>query len=161
MKRTEMPPISEEDKMSFTASILAEGMYFTFIAFEDTSGTETVLERIRPYVRNSGIAFATNMKKMFNIEGDGIHQIALVNELGNLFIRNNAKEIEHTDDRIVYVASNCGWYPGSASPGMCKMQHMWFQYMTEAINPDYENIISQMISMGDPVCTWIIQKKKK
>jgi predicted hydrocarbon binding protein len=38
---------------------------------------------------------------------------------------------------------------------------MFNQAICEHINPDYTCNFTQMISAGDPICSWVIEKKKK
>jgi hypothetical protein len=159
MRQTEIPPINKEIKEEITKSCLAEVYLVTYKAYENDVGLATVLEGVRTHLRNAGIAFATNMRKMFNIEGNDIHTIGVVCALGNLFFGLDAKEIDHTNDRIVYFCKDCAWQ--NAPMGACLMQHTWSQYYIEAINPDYEERVTQMIPKGDPICSWVIEKKKK
>jgi predicted hydrocarbon binding protein len=159
MKKTEIPAISEEEREKITKSLIAESWMVTYKVLEDLIGTEAALEEIRPYLHNAGYAFASNMRNLYKIEGNDIHTIGVVSALGNLFFEIDAREIEHTDDRIVVVCTSCTWQ--NCPIGICRMGHIWAQYYVEAVNPDYEERVTQMISKGDPICSWVIEKKKK
>jgi len=140
---------------------LMEGMFILTRILIDNIGSEATINEARSHMRNAGHAFAINMMKMFEIEGSDLDKIGEVCHLmeeiaGNL----GHQEVERTDQRIVLVSINCPWKEGPKEN--CIAGHeMMEQAICEEINPEYTCRITQMISNGDPICSWVIEKNKK
>jgi predicted hydrocarbon binding protein len=158
MNKTEIPIMSDEQRENITKSVMAEGWLITLKSLENLVGAKTALEEQRILLRNAGHAFASNMRSLFKIEGDDIHAIGIVSALGDLFFEIDSKEIDHTDQRIVKVCTCCIWQNCPAV--WCTMEHTWTEYYVEAMNPDFEVRLTQMVTKGDPICSWVIEKKK-
>lgn len=142
-----------------TKSLLAESWFVTLSVLEDSAGTEAAKEKLVPYLRNAGEAFAMNMRKRFGIEGNDIDALGVFCALANLLFEIEAKEVEHTDVRIVLVSTNCPYR--HCSPTVCWMGHTWHDFMVKAVNPEYEERLMQMATRGDPICSWVVERKKK
>jgi hypothetical protein len=159
MAHTEIPQINDEEREQITKSLLAESWIVTFKVLEDLVGTDATKENLEPYLRNAGFAFVSNMRKRFVLKDNDIHTIAVITALANLFFEIDAKEVEHTDEKITLVCTDCIYQ--NCSTTICWMGHAWGNFIVEAINPDYEERVTQMVTDGDSICTWVIEKKKK
>ena len=157
MRKIVLPPITEEERESIIKSMLAELVNHLYGALEEALGPSGALKQLRPYLRNGGYAFTSNMRRMFNIEGDNIQAIGMINELASLFSSIDAQTIEFRDRKIVRICTNCIWKNNPV--GLCRAGHESGRYVVEAVNPDYEYKIIQMIPNGDPVCSLVIERK--
>jgi predicted hydrocarbon binding protein len=161
MKKADISRIDHELRTVIEKQFLMEYTFILTRVLIDLIGSEATVNEVRPHVRNSGHAFAINMTKMFDIEGSDLDKIGeichLMEEIaGNL----SHQEIERTDERIVLVSTSCPWKEGHKES--CLTGHeMMEQAICEEINPEYTCRITQMITKGDPICSWVIEKKKK
>jgi hypothetical protein len=153
-----MPSMEKEKQDELSKSLLAESFKVTFEILENEIGLDATQDLLQPYLRNAGIAFVANMRKMFNIEGDDIHTIGVICALGNLFFGIDAKEVDHTDEKIEYVCKECQWQ--NAPAGLCLMGHNWAKQYIKAVNPNYELTLTQLMPNNDPHCAWVIEKRK-
>lgn len=163
MKKITIDALSREERVAIEKSMLTEGTFALMAALVEYLGSQGTVNVLRPHARMSGHAFAINMLNMFGIEGSDIERIADVTELYDEFMGGSAGgsiDIERSTDKIIRTSPNCPYKAG------LKESCIWGHEMTlngicEAINPEYECRFLQMITKGDPMCSYIIENKKK
>jgi hypothetical protein len=161
MKKADIGRIDPDLRTVIEKQFLMEGMFILTRILIDNIGSEATINEARPHMRNSGHAFAINMMKMFEIEGSDLDKIGEVCRLMEEIAGNMGhQEVERTDERIVLVSTNCPWKEGHMEN--CVAGHeIMEQAICEEINPEYTCRFTQMITKGDPICSWVIEKKKK
>lgn len=157
-----------EERDAISKNIYSEALFFLTSIYFDKMGPEEAMETIRPAVRMSSHAFSINMHLRFGIEGTDIERIADVSQLmevfsGAPFLQSNwgSQDVEISSKKIIragYV--NCLNISGNKE--FCKWAHEgMINAICEAINPEYECRFTQMITNGDPICSYTIEKKRK
>jgi hypothetical protein len=161
MKKEDIGKISEKEWLDIKENIRTSWFQSTFMALMDVVDGQGAIDTMRPYARLCGQAFALNMIKLFNIQGDDIDKIGDVCLLNGEAVDYDMNEIERTKQRIVSVGgTKCHWRDNPKEA--CIAGHeMLFNEICHVINPEYECRFTQMITKGDPICSWIIEKKKK
>jgi hypothetical protein len=165
MKERGISKVSQEERLAIERNMLHESLFIEINALTDKLGSEEALSTIRPYVRMSAQALTLNLQRIFGIEGSDIERIAEVSEVfesltGSADIPYDY-DIEKNSNRIIragYV--NCLNIGGPKE--FCILWHeMILNGICETINPEYECKFTQMITKGDPICSYVIEKKKK
>lgn len=163
MKRSLVYDLSKEDYENLQKRILIEGMLIEMSALIDKLGTDGALEAVRPYVKMSAQAFIINMNELLRKEGTDVDKIAEATELWQILSGNatGVQEIDAGEDRIIRAGFlNC---PAKSAPKeYCIFVHdMMLNGICEAINSEYHCRFTQRITEGDPICSYIIEKKKE
>jgi predicted hydrocarbon binding protein len=160
MTRNAICRLDEEAHEKIEKSMLIETYWMAIRALVDMIGSEGTISEVRPHFRNGGHAFALNMIKMFEIDGNDIEAIDEVTALYETIFDILSNESEHTTDRIERIGTSC---PFTGAPWeACVLGHeIMYQSICERINPDFTCRFTQMMSNGDPTCSWVIEKKKK
>ena len=150
-----------EQRTSIEKQFLMETAFIYARTLIEMVGSEATINESRPHMRNAGHAFAINMLKMFDIKGSDLERIGEVCWLYEEFGGNTGhQEIERTEERIVRVSTTCPWKDGHME--VCIGIHEIVpQAICEEINPDYTCRLTQMMTRGDPLCSWVIENKKK
>lgn len=163
MKRIALEEINREERIAIEKSMLTEGAFTVTMVLVEKLGSEAALDALRPYARMAGHAFTINMQQMFEIKGSDIERIALVSQLYDEFMAGSeysGQEIEREEEKIVRVFPKCVFNSGPKES--CIWAHeMFTNSVCEAINPEYECRFTQMLTKGDPMCSYVIEKKKK
>jgi predicted hydrocarbon binding protein len=161
MTRFALKQLDDDYKGNTEKSMLIELFWMALRSMLELHGSLDTLEEIRPHMRNGGHAFALNMINKFGIEGTDIERIDEVTWLAEAVTEMTTEEVGHTSDRIIRSGGTmCPWNGGPQES--CIVCHeMFFQGICEQINPEYKCRFTQMIPLGDPVCSYVIEKKKK
>jgi len=161
MKEEDIGKISNEEWLAIKENIRTSWFQSTFMALMDVVDGQGAIDAMLPYARLAGQAFALNMIKLFDIQGDDIDKIGDVCLLNGEAVDYDMNEIERTKHRIVCVGgTKCHWRDNPKEA--CIAGHeMLFNEICQVINPEYECRFTQMITKGDPICSWVIEKKKK
>jgi hypothetical protein len=160
MSREAIEKLNENDRVELRTGMHVEGFWMMVRLLVDMVGSEKAIEQARPHLRNGGQAFAINMKNMFGIERNDIEAIDEVTSLYDRIVGFGYPiEIEHSKDRIVRIGKECP-YSGAPKEACVLAHETGYQAICEQINPDYTCRFSQMVTKGDPICSWVIEKKK-
>jgi hypothetical protein len=162
MKKMNKDEISAEEWYALEKRVLIEGFVVNAMALVDNLGSQGTIEALRPHARNSSNAFTINMQKMFKIEGSSLERIAMTSQLWDMLQNASLvdQDIEASSDKIIRAGFlNCVYK--SAPIEVCMMHQMIINGICEAIDPGFECRFMQMIPNGDPMCSYIIDKKKK
>jgi predicted hydrocarbon binding protein len=151
--------MTEEDRDKIAKSMLIETYWMAIRTMVDMIGSESTVEKVRPHFRNGGHAFALNMMQMFGIDGNDIETIDEVTSLFEHLFDSRTQELSHSPERIVKACADCPF--AGAPPEACVLAHeMMYRSICEQINPNFDCRFTQMMTKGDPVCSWVIEKKK-
>ena len=161
MNKVDVNKISKEEWLTLERMVPIQACQTFMNALLDQGGSESALNNIRPYMRLSGHAFSINMTRLFDIKGDDLDRIGDVCFLYERLFGYDMNEIERSSERLVRVGGiKCPWQ-GNPKEGCMAGHEMFFNAVCESINPEYECRFTQMITKGDPMCSYVIEKKKK
>jgi hypothetical protein len=160
MKKVDVNKISSEEWLAVEKEMWIAAYQVAMNTLVDQGGSESALSHLRPYIRMSAQAFSINMIKWFDIQGSDLDAIGDICQLYERFFRQESNEIERTRDRIVRVSgTQCPWR-ANPKEGCMTGHEMFLNEVCQAINPEYQCRFTQMITKGDPICSWVIEKKK-
>jgi hypothetical protein len=162
-KKASIDELSLEERDFLERNIMGEGMLIEMAVLVKELGSEKALNALLPYARLSGRAFSINMHNIFEIEGSDTKRIADVSQFWDNLggAADVSQDIEISSDKIIRAGFlNCMYK--SAVKEFCIWVHeMILNGVCEEINPEYECRFTQMVTKGDPMCSYIIEKKKK
>lgn len=161
MTTNAMAEMSKDTQEKLAKAILTEAMWMAFRTLVELIGSEGAINETRPHFRNAGHAFALNMTEMFRFQGNDIETIDEVIGLFEGITEMNPKEAEHTQVRIVKIGGPDCSYCGAPQEACIIAHEVMCQAICEQINPDFTCRFTQMVTKGDPICSWVIEKKKK
>jgi len=160
MSKVDINIMTEEQRLALEQEIFIEAYQVAIMALVDMGGSDGALKYLHHYCRMSGHAFALNMSKMFNLQGSDLDRIGDLCYLYEMLFHHDMNEIERTPNKIVRVgATKCLWQ-GSPKEGCIGGHEMVLNGICESINPEYQCHFTQMISKGDPICSYIIMKRR-
>jgi hypothetical protein len=127
----------------------------------DQGGSESALNVMRPYILMSAQAFTINMTKLFDIQGEPMDRIRQLCYIFDKLFGFNMIELETQPNRFIRVGgTNCECRDNPRFA--CVVGHeMFINTICETVCPDFECRFMQMIPNGDPLCSYVIEKKKK
>lgn len=161
MNKVDVNKISSEEWLGLKENVRVTAYQTAIMALMDLGDSETIINSLRPYMRMSGQAFAINMIKLFDIHGDDIDRIGDLCSLYDELFDHDMSEIERTKNKLVYVGgTRCHWRD-TPREGCITGHEMVLNEICQTISPEYECKLTQMIPKGDPICSWVIEKKKK
>ena len=86
--------------------------------------------------------------------------------IGSLFclfeekvIKVEGKVTAMTPESVIKESYQCPFQ--GLSPGFCQAFTIVAEGMAKAINPEFKVTVTKMMSQGDPICEWIIEKTGK
>jgi hypothetical protein len=162
MKKINKDEISVEEWHNLEKRVVIEGYMINSMALVENLGSKGTIDALRPHARNSGNAFTINMQKMFKIEGSNIEKIAMTSQLWDMLTNASLvdQDIQVNSDKIIRAGFlDCAFK--SAPIEVCMWHQMLINGICEAIDPEFECRFMQMLPNGDPMCSYIIEKKKK
>lgn len=147
---------SEEMKNFMAHAYLGELWVMTTKAFVEQAGSEKALERLRFYMRHSGMSLGIRLADRLNAHQRKVDSVVdLVSLIQDLHQRKG--EVRRETDYTEYEIKEC---PFSGSPPeICLQYQSFFNGICEAIDPSYEFAYDRMITKGDKTCHWTIRKK--
>jgi len=161
MHKVDINKISIEEWLAIEKEMYIQAYQAAIMALVDEGGSESALNQLRPIMRMSGHAFSINMTKLFDVQGSDLERIGDLCYLYEKFYTHDLNEIERTQERIVRVGgTHCLWQ-GNPKEGCIGGHEMVLNGVCESINPEYHCRFTQMITKGDPLCSYIIEKKRK
>jgi hypothetical protein len=162
MKKNIKDEISAEEWSALEKRVMIEGYMINLMALVESLGEEGAIEALRPHLANSSNAFAINIPRIFRIEGSIIERIAAISQLWDMLIGASpiSQDIETFPDKVIRAGfTNCVYISGPKVS--CVMHRMIIEGLCEAIDPAFECRFMQIIPNGDPMCSYVIEKKKK
>lgn len=127
-------------------------------AFLDHAGPTVIMERLGPYLRESGLSIGAQLHNAKEPQRSVI--ISIGNIIGMLNeVHHKDGTIESSkDDQITGFINSCPF--SSSPPEICLQYQAFFNGVCEAIGPEYEFIYDRMMTKGDKTCQWVIKKKQ-
>jgi predicted hydrocarbon binding protein len=157
MAELKVPQISAEDALQWTIMI-DSGMYPVFVQpLLERFGLEETQRMLQPGVdlMNKGTSL---FAQMVGIEGnDAIAISSLIRFVEERLLKCEGKIIEVSPNRVVAELNKCPFQ--TCSPDFCRVYDGTTDGMVKAMNPDYKFHMTKMMSAGDPVCQWVVEKK--
>lgn len=161
MEKVDISKISNEEWLAIEKEMFVEAYQVAITALVDMGDSEGALNFLRPHMRMSGHAFAINMTKLFDIQGSDLDRIGDLCFLYERFFHHDFDEINRTHEMIVRVGgTKCPWQ-SSPKEGCMSGHEMVLNGVCEIVNPEYQCRFTQMIPKGDPICSYVIERKKK
>ncbi|MDD1744203.1 MAG: L-2-amino-thiazoline-4-carboxylic acid hydrolase [Candidatus Methanoperedens sp.] len=122
------------------------------------AGHDGAIKMIEPYIKQNGMSIALSLSKRMGIDENNATGIAAIIDISNNALQQKGKIITNTTQRVEKEISECPFSGGTgeicadlltiSSNGIC-----------EAINPDYEFLLTKRMCKGDKTCQWVIKKK--
>jgi hypothetical protein len=161
MSKVDLSKISNEEWLAIEREMAIEAYQVAIMALVDMGDSDGALNYLRPHMRMSGNAFAINMMRLFDIQGTDVEKIGQLCYLWERFYHHGMEELEQTPDKIVRAGgTKCPWQ-GTPKEGCMGGHEMTLNGVCEVINPDYQCRFTQMIPKGDPICSYVIERKKR
>jgi len=150
------PEVSDLELQSFRLQYLSESWVFTTRAIIDQLGAKAAGEKLRSYMRHSGLSYGIKMARMLEGETNGPLLLGrIIGALNDGHMRRGARR--SSLDLIEEEVSECPF--SQAPPEMCLQYEAFFNGICEAIDPDYEFAYDRMMTDGDESCHWAIRRK--
>jgi hypothetical protein len=164
MKKINIDDLDHRERLLIEKSIDYEIIFELVRRLSENMGKFEMINGLRPWARMSGQALCINLQKVFGIEGSDIERIAEVSQLMELLTGcpfSPSQMIQLSDERII-SAGHLDCLNRGAPVEFCIIFHETIlNGICEAINPEYKCRFTQMITNGDPICSYVIEKKKK
>ena len=157
MAELRVPQISAEDALQWTIMI-DSGMYPVFVQpLLERFGLEETMKILQPGI-DSMSQGTSIFAQMVGIEGnDAIAIASLIRFVEERLLKCEGKVIEVSADRVVAELNKCPFQ--ACSPDFCRVYDGTTDGMVKAMNPAYKFAMTKMMSAGDPVCQWVLEKK--
>jgi len=157
MTELKVPKIGNEEAHDLalgTWGLMCDGLMSPLV---EKHGQEEALEILRPYMEKLGES-APIFAEMMGIEGNDAMTIASIFCLyEEQVLKVDGKVTEVSPDRVVKQSMKCPFQ--NLTSGFCWAFTIMAEGMAEAINPDYKLTVTQMMTQGDPMCEWVVEKK--
>lgn len=157
MTELKVPQVSPQDAHGLALLTWGQMYAAAHQALVDKFGAEEALEILRPYLAKIGEG-APIFAEMMGITGKDAASIASLFCLYEGQVCNIEGEVtEASPNRVVKESTKCPFQ--SLSPDFCRAFTIMAIGMTEAINPEYKLTTPFMMTAGDPICQWIVEKR--
>jgi len=157
MAELKVPQISAEDALQWTI-VIDSGMYPVFIQpMLDRFGLEETIKILQPGIDNMSQGTSI-FAQMVGIEGnDAIAIASLIRFVEERLMKCEGKVIEVSPNRVVAELNKCPFQTCSAD--FCRVYDVTTDGMVKAMNPAYKFHMTKMMTAGDSVCQWVVEKK--
>ena len=157
MAKLKVPEVSAETAHQMMLMIDV-GMYPLFVqALLERLGLEETRRLLQPGI-DSMSQGTPLFAQMLGVEGnDAIAIATLIRFVEERLLKCEGQVIEASPDRVVTELSKCPFQ--SCSPDFCRIYDGTTQGMVQAMNPAYRFAMTKMLTAGDPVCQWVVEKK--
>jgi hypothetical protein len=150
--------VRPEERDVFRTQYVGESWVFTTMAFIDVIGNEAALDKLRMYMRHSGLTYGIRLAEEFENVPRGLKFLGeVIGSINDHHMRNGRRTT--SDDEIEQVVEECPF--SQAPPEVCIQYEAFFKGVCEAIDPDVEFVYDRMMSVGDPTCHWFVRRKSR
>lgn len=134
------------------------GMYPLFVQpLLDRFGLKETQSLLQPGIEQMSQG-TTLLAQMLGIEGnDAIAIATIIRFVEERLLKCEGQVIEASPDRVVAELSKCPFQ--ACSPDFCRLYDGTTDGMVKAMNPEYKFGMTKMLTAGDPVCQWVLEKK--
>ncbi len=158
MSKIEVPDIVIDMAYQQLLSLTKDIINLFMKALTDKFGSEEALKLIRPYFYEQGKMMA-NFAPLLGIKGnDAIAIATFIRFFEEKLMQIKGTVTEATPDRVVAVNTKCIFK--DCIPEACLQFQNTVDGMIDVINPDYSWRMTKLLTRGEDVCEWIIEKKK-
>ena len=148
---------SREELMAFRMQYVGESWVFTTRAFMDTIGIKAALEKLRMYMRHSGLTYGIRLAEEFENVPRGLKFLGeVIGSINDHHLRKG--ERTSSENEIEQVVVECPF--SQAPPEVCIQYEAFFKGVCEAIDPEIEFENDRMMSDGDSSCHWALRRKR-
>jgi hypothetical protein len=154
-----VPPFTPDEEMKVYLSSAWTGELWILATrtLVDTIGPDAALQRLGPYMRDSGRAVGLKLAKNSPPGGRSLETItSVVSTIHEL--HQKRLEVTAIADRTQGTIRECP-FAGSAPPLLCMQYEAFFNGICEAIDPAYEFLYERTMVGGDAECGWQIRRK--
>lgn len=156
MREIRHPEINDWELQSFRLQYLSESWVFTTRALIDQLGERAAGEKLRFYMRHSGLSYGIKVAGALEGEPKGVLLLGrIIGALNDGHMRRGSKG--SSSELVEEEVNECPF--SQAPPEMCLQYEAFFNGICEAINPDYEFAYDKMMTDGDERCHWVVRKK--
>ena len=157
MSEIKTPKVASDDALNLALVTWGQMYSAAHQALVDKFGQEEALEILRPYLSKIGEG-APIFAEMMGITGkDAISIGSLFCLYEEQICKVEGRVVEASPDRVVKESTKCPFQ--NLPPTFCHAFTIMAIGMAEAINPDYKLTTPMMMTTGDPICRWVIEKK--
>ena len=157
MAELNIPKVEMQDAFQLALATLGQMCDASVQAMIDKFGAEDAMGILRPYLEKMGEPSPV-FAEMMGITGDDAMTIASVFFLSEQEVMKvDGKVTEASPDRVVKESYQCPFQ--GLSPGFCQAFTLAAEGTAKAINPDYKVTTTKMMTAGDPICEWVIERK--
>jgi len=159
MSDLEIPDMVLEMKYETLLSLTKDIINLFMKALTDKFGSEDALKFIRPYFYENGKLMA-NFAPLLGIKGnDAIAIGTFIRFFEEKIMNIKGKTTEVSPERVVAVNTKCIFK--NCEPEACLQFQHTVDGMIDAINPEYVWRMTKILTKGDDVCEWVVEKKEK
>lgn len=157
MAELNIPTVKLEDAHQLALATWGQMCDATLRALVDKFGAEETMATLRSHLEQTGEP-APIFAEMMGIQGNDAMSIASIFCLYEGQILSVEGEVtEASPERVVKRSTKCPFQ--SLSPAFCEAFTIMAEGMARAINPEYTIVTTQMMTRGDPVCEWVVEKR--
>ncbi len=158
MTKMNLPEIELAEAHQLALATWGQMVDVSIQAMIDRFGYDEAMDILRPYMEKTGEP-APAFAEMMGIKGNDAIAIASIFCLyEEQVLKVEGCVTELSPDRVVKESTKCPFQ--NLSVAFCQAFTCMSEGMAKAINPDYQLIMTKMMPKGDPVCEWVIEKKK-
>ena len=137
-----------------TWGLMCDGLLSPLV---EEHGQDKALEILRPYIEKLGES-APVFAQMMGISGNDAVAIASVFLLyEDQVLKVEGKVTEASSERVVKQSTRCPFQ--NCTSGFCWAFTIMAQGMAKAINSDYGVTVTKVMTEGDEMCEWIVEKE--
>jgi hypothetical protein len=157
MSELRVPKVKPEDAHVLALATWGQMCDALVQAFVKKYGKDEALTMLRADLQKLGEP-APLFAQMMGIEGKDALTIASIFCLyEGQILKVEGKVTEASPERVVKQSTQCPFQ--GLSSGFCLAFTIMAEGMAAAINPEYKLTVTQMMTDGDPICEWIVEKK--
>lgn len=152
--------IGAEQKAALEKEIMRDFILIQVKTYVESVASIPAVDELRPPITEAGLLFADSIVDLYEIKGEDLSKIDETSHLYEEFIGVDHHEMEKTRDKIIRVGgSKCPWREGQMEACMA-VHEIFLNGICSKINPEFQCRFTQMITKGDPICCWILEKKE-
>ena len=157
VSKLEIPEVSPEEAQQLAVITWGQMYDASFRALAEKLGQDEALAIMRPYLEKVGEP-APIFAQMKGIEGTDARAIASLFCLYEEKVLNVEGEVtESSPERVVKQSTKCPFQ--DMSSGFCWAFTSIAEGMAKTINPEYKVSVTRMMTEGDSLCEWVVEKK--
>jgi hypothetical protein len=156
MTEMKTPSLKQEEAHQLAIATWGQMYDYSLRTLVEKYGIEETLAILRPGLEKVGEQ-APIFAQMMGIPGkDAITIGSLFCLFEGSVVKVEGKVTAMTPERVVKESYRCPLQ--GLSTGFCRAFTMVAEGMAKSINPEFKVTVTKMMTQGDPICEWIIEK---